>query len=304
LHPRPVTSMASFKAIICWTATLGVFVVHAFLYYNCGIEHCKGEERWDAFMDFTELICQSGLVVVLASMLWELVRALKECKVKDYFVTTFFSDDDGLTVTLIGFAFSSLTMTCLFWRIWHKASAPFWVQLYAYIADLFCHAFIASAVVGIIYDFSVAVKASRAGAFLWNFAICQDDVEGHGADLEKFDTDETVEMEPVEAEAADWIKASVMWVCFITCCILNKLHGNHLDAGADWVSKVLGSLGSLCAGGLSCALVCALFHAEEGASKVIHHSMQSKSIMNLVGKHKSDSASAREPQDGYINISS
>jgi hypothetical protein len=295
--------MGSFKAIICWTATFGVFVVQVTLYTNCGLEHCHGEEGWDAFMDFTELICQSGLVVVLASMLWELVRALKECKVKAYFATTFFSDNDGLAVTLIGFAFSFLTMTCLFWRIWNKASAPFSIQLYAYIADLFCHAFIASAVVGIIYDFLMAVKQSRAGAFLWSFATCQDDVEGHGADLEKFGTDQRVELEPEAAEPVDWCKASVMWVLFLTSVILNKLHGNHLDVGADWVSKVLGSLGSLCAGGLSCALVCALFHVEKGAGTVIQHSMKSKSIMNLVNKHKSEPAGARELQEGYIKIS-
>jgi len=294
--------MVSFKAIICWTATLGVFVVQFTLYTNCGLEHCHQEEGWDIFMDFTEVICQSGLVVVLASMLWELVRALGENTVKAFFATTFFSDDDGLTITLIGFVFSFFTMSCLFWRTWNKASAPFWVQLYAYIADLFCHSFIASSVVGLIYDFLVAVKQSRAGSFLWKFAACQDDVEGHGADLEKFGTDSTVELEPEEEETADWLKASVMWVLFLIAIILNKIHGNHLDANADWVSKVLGSLGSLCAGGLSCALVCALAHAEEGVGKVVHHSMQGKSMMNLVNKHKSATVQAREPQEGYIKI--
>jgi len=254
-------------------------------------------------MDFCELICQSGLVVVLASMLWELVRALKESKVKEYITATFFSDDDGLAVTLVGFAFSFLTMTCLFRRIWHKASAPFWVQLYAYVADLFCHAFIASSVVGIIYDFVGSIKQSRTGAFLWNFATCHDDVEGHGADLEKFGTDSTVELEPEEVEPVDWFKASTMWVCFLVSVYLNMMHADKLDVNADWVSKFLGSLGSLCAGGLSCALVCALFHVDQGASKVIHHSMQGKSIMNLVNKHKSEPASAREAQGGYIKIS-
>merc|ERR1711933_209315 len=111
-------------------------------------------------------------------------------------------------------------------------------------ADCFCHAIMASAIVGLVFQFFVAAVRWKLKQFCLHFLICYDTIENHGV------TGEGELLEPhavvKHAQCSKHARIALTWFFFsitLCCCLLSLYFPSMTPA---FVEKATDFLGMFC----------------------------------------------------------
>mmetsp|Transcript_12997 Transcript_12997/g.35388 ORF Transcript_12997/g.35388 Transcript_12997/m.35388 type:complete len:361 (+) Transcript_12997:75-1157(+) len=176
----------SAKACIGWATFALIWLVEVWIHARCGFQAelfelegaCLDSAGWAFWLEFGEGVCRSGIMVMLLGMVWESTALALGGELTKHVAEVI--DDSGKVVFWGGWSAAILVLALGLWSICDEEGLPFWALLICHLADIFCHAFVASSLTGLIFDFGVAINLGQTRAFLYNFVRCSDSIEGHG----------------------------------------------------------------------------------------------------------------------------
>mmetsp|Transcript_31415 Transcript_31415/g.56954 ORF Transcript_31415/g.56954 Transcript_31415/m.56954 type:complete len:346 (+) Transcript_31415:71-1108(+) len=289
------TRIAALKFLCTWGAAAAYFACEIYVHTKCGFGRhfedteiaCLGLPKFEYFLWLSETLCQSGLVVVLVSLIWEMIAAACDSSFASYVKDHFHSEGSGLDAAL-AVAFSFFTMGLGVWS-WAAEAVPHWTTVYLHVFEAFCTASISAAVAGIVFDALAAALVSHGQRFCSNLLRCDDNLESHGL----------WEEERVTQYHTSGAKAVLLWLCFSVVIFIRLAEVNPAVKCPAWLSSVLELVSVICSGMLSVGIVLFLF---EIAHAILHVKdvPVTKSLNQLVRAYRPaelDSTSSEETSE-------
>ncbi|CAJ1346020.1 unnamed protein product [Effrenium voratum] len=194
---EPLNERESREEATCWRSLLcwfGFFIPVGFelwvhLLHGFDRQEILGEEdalpkQLRGFLDFAELICRVCLGQVLVFSAWQLARAVFHCKV-GVLMGQICEASPLVRQWLPALLLTLFTFGVGVWGCFvGDEGLPLWALRYSHICDMFCHAVVASALMGLGFDLTSEAHQGRLLDFLVKFFLCLDTIEGHGVHSE------------------------------------------------------------------------------------------------------------------------
>lgn len=173
---------------------------------------------------------------------------------------------------------SSFVVGLGLWSIADEKGMPFWTLVVCHVCDIGCHSIMAAALVGSIFDFSVAIIEGRAHHFIRHFIRCTDSIERHGVIEEVHGDDDHTNTHMSSG------KVTALWLAFFVaaCSYDRRYWGKWVPA---CLAVILDVAGVTCWGGVVWWIVRGLLKPQHG----VIHMTSGKSIASsgLSGKESS-----------------
>ncbi|CAE8590414.1 unnamed protein product [Polarella glacialis] len=280
--------LLKYKRTICWAGFMFPWLLEVYVHLRCGIgNHVfdREDSKEIKFITLTELVCRTCLVVVLAGMLWDFSRAALHCQIGKCIRVTYVGGSASPYRTLVpAIALSLWTLGVGIWGvIVGDHGLPLWAEIYCHFADVFCHAIIVSALLGICVDFSAAAVGHRLTSFLTHFLLCTDTIEAHGVTgLGGFDAHHPRAVDELsfahtsrdqeQCHAQHRLACSALRAVYIWAVFLVTLWAYILDSffvAPLWMRTLLDFLGRLCWTGISWWITVAVLTSGTGMTGIV-----------------------------------
>lgn len=269
-NPQRDAEATIFRAVLCW---IGFFVPVSFEIYihvghGFGRDAILGEDEimpkeLSCFTDFSELICRVCLAQVMVAMLVFFLRALSHRQAGQWWQMALGASPRQYMPALIS---SFITFGVGLWGcIVGDEGLPLWALRYSHICDIFCHAIISSALVGLGFDLLVAIHEERLVKLIKQFVQCDDTIESHGVsglgnepefgeiNNHSFGTLQNALASVVvnRRTCRRALQIGIMWACWIFIFIAYTLAWLRPDLAPDWMKVMIDFIGRFCWAGIT-----------------------------------------------------
>lgn len=259
----------------CWAAAASLVSVE--VYIHCSAPHggwdrsryekegiLAGLSWWSTYLAVCEGVCRSGLSVALVNLFWDTCSASEQNRLGPFLRETFFSDHLRAT-SAIKLVFASFTLIVGMWSVLldNDSNVPQWIAAYSHVFDVFCHAIVTAALVGLLISVLGALRQCKLRPFVLAFLLCNTDIEDHG--LRRSRTSSTdinplvealeetaVPQAPSAGEPGNMRKLCLLWLTFIV--VLTGFVIGHIKALPWPLDTAISVLGGLCWVGIAWSL--------------------------------------------------
>lgn len=255
---------------MCWIGFCVPVVLEVYVHVLRGFsreeilaEEDKLPKQMSVFLDFSELICRVCLAQVMVATVFFMARAVLHNKVRQGWKQLCGTSPrqylPGLLVSLV--TFSVGLWGCLV----GDEGLPLWALLYSHVCDIFCHAIVSSALMGLGFDLLVAIYKGKLMDFLKKFVRCDDTIEAHGVyaeeplgEMHDYSFHDSM-VSPSRSESRNSfcrllrraLQFSLMWASWIFIFISYTLAWFRPDLAPQWMQAMVDFIGRFCWAGIS-----------------------------------------------------
>lgn len=255
---------------MCWIGFCVpvVFEVYVHVLRGFSREEILGEEeklptQMSRFLDFSELICRVCLAQVMMATFFFMARAVIHNKVRQGWKQLCGTSPrqylPALLVSLVTFGVG------LWGCLVGDEGLPLWALLYSHICDIFCHAIVSSALMGLGFDLLVAIYKGKLIDFLKKFVRCDDTIEAHGVyaeeplgEMHDYSFHDSF-VSPSRSESGRSclrilrraLQFSLMWASWIFIFVSYTLAWCRPDLAPHWMTAMVDFIGRFCWAGIS-----------------------------------------------------